>query len=58
MQVVYIVWRETQQKRRRPAAQAIMTTPENTADEIRKPENQLEIVRRLSAYAKRLRGED
>jgi len=35
-----------------------MKTNENVADEIRQPENQIEIAQRLSAYAKRLRGED
>ena len=35
-----------------------MKTPENTADEIRKPENQLEIARRLSDYTRGHYGEN
>jgi hypothetical protein len=35
-----------------------MKTSGNIADEIRKPENQIEIARRLSAYTRRLRGEN
>jgi hypothetical protein len=35
-----------------------MNLNENTADEIRMPENQIEIARRLSAYARWLRGEN
>jgi hypothetical protein len=34
-----------------------MESSKNTADEIRMPENQIEIARRLSEYAKKLRGE-
>lgn len=34
-----------------------MTNSDNIADEIRKPENQIEIARRLSEYSARLRGD-